>query len=88
MGAAEHDLNLDLLRRRLADQEVVILAHEVHDGLIELVTAVRIDVSKRCPDSAMTAISVVRRRCRSPCCPSVFHRSPTPIAAAIGSATM
>src|SRR6185295_7264372 len=38
-GRGRADLDLDLLRRRLADQQVVILAHELHDGLIELVTA-------------------------------------------------
>src|SRR4051812_26104140 len=31
------DLNLDLLGCRLADEQVVVLAHELHDGLIELV---------------------------------------------------
>src|SRR5690348_8147484 len=33
------DLNLDLLRRGLADEEVVILAHELHDRLVQLVAA-------------------------------------------------
>src|ERR1041385_4516656 len=33
------DLNLDLLGGRLADEQVVVLAHELHDRLIELVTA-------------------------------------------------
>jgi len=67
-----------LLRRRLADQQVVILAHELHDGLIESSPPVRIDVSNE-PDSAITAISS---------CPDVVTMlpvgvstgSPTPIA--------
>src|SRR6266496_4401982 len=33
------DLNLDLLGRGLADEKVVVLAHELHDRLIQLVAA-------------------------------------------------
>src|SRR2546426_1887714 len=33
------DLDLDLLRRGLADEEVVVLAHELHDRLVQLVAA-------------------------------------------------
>src|SRR5256885_12070064 len=33
------DLDLDLLGRRLTDEEVVVLAHELHDRLVQLVAA-------------------------------------------------
>src|SRR5437763_12805678 len=35
-GRRAADLDLDLLRRRLADQEVVVLSHELHDRHVEL----------------------------------------------------
>ena len=38
-GYADADLDLDLLRRRLADEQVVVLAHELHDRHVELVAA-------------------------------------------------
>src|SRR5437868_2143975 len=38
-GRSRPDLDLDLLGRRLADQEVVVLAHELHDRLVQLVAA-------------------------------------------------
>src|SRR5947199_6922527 len=38
-GRGRPDLDLDLLGRGLADQEVVVLAHELHDRLVQLVAA-------------------------------------------------
>src|SRR6185503_11475053 len=38
-GRRGADVDLDLLRRRLADEEVVVLPHELHDRNIELVAA-------------------------------------------------
>jgi hypothetical protein len=83
------DLDLDRLRGRLADQQVVVLPHELHDRLVQLVAAGADRGVDTMPESAMTAISVVPPPMSITMLPvGVSTGSPTPIAAAIGSATI
>ena len=65
------DLELDLLGRLLADQELVLLLDVVDDRLVELVAADADRLARRrCRRARSRPPRRCRRRCRRPCCRS------------------